>query len=150
MRNSELLTMIMDFTNVFNEFNNKAFKFIDEQLSKTGLVRTHFIILHELVGGKELSMSDLSEILHVTKPNITVLIDKLVKLDYVERVNKSQDRRVILIRLTGKGEAFIGKSSEELIESVVQLLDYLDQEDLYLVKQSTQVMKVLIAKLNKK
>lgn len=150
MQNSELLTMIMDFTNVFNEFNNKAFKFIDEQLSKTGLVRTHFIILHELVGGKELSMSDLSEILHVTKPNITVLIDKLVKLDYVERVNKNQDRRVILIRLTEKGEAFIGKSSEELIKSVVQLLDYLDKEDLDLVKQTTQVMKVLIAKLNKK
>ncbi|QOX65714.1 MarR family transcriptional regulator [Anoxybacterium hadale] len=150
MQNSELLSMIVDFTNVFNEFNNKAFKFIDAQLNKTGLVRTHFIILHELVGGKELSMSDLSEILHVTKPNITVLIDKLVKLDYVERVNNSQDRRVILIRLTGKGEAFIGKSSEELIKSVVQLLDYLDQEDLDVVKQTTQAMKTLIAKLNKK
>lgn len=150
MQNSELLSMLMDFTNVFNEFNNKAFKFIDEQLNKTGLVRTHFIILHELVGGKELSMSDLSEILHVTKPNVTVLIDKLVKLDYVERVNKIQDRRVILIRLTEKGEAFIDKSSEALIKSFVQLLDYLDKEDLDLVKQTTQDMKVLIAKLNKK
>jgi DNA-binding MarR family transcriptional regulator len=142
--------MIKEFSYVFNEFNNTAFKFIDEQLNKTGLVRTHFIILHELVGGKELSMSDLSLILHVTKPNITVLVDKLVKLDYVERVHNSQDRRVIFIRLTDSGEAFIGKSSEELIKSVVQLSDYLDKEDLELVKQTTQAMKKLLAKLNKK
>ncbi len=149
MQNYEILLMIKEFSNVFNEFNNKAFKFIDEQLNKTGLVRTHFIILHELMGGKELSMSDLSEILHVTKPNITVLIDKLAKLDYVERVNKSQDRRVILIRLTDKGQTFMDKSSEELVKSVDQLLDYLDKEDLDIVKQTTQAMKKLLAKLNK-
>jgi DNA-binding MarR family transcriptional regulator len=79
-----------------------------------------------------------------------VLVDKLVKLDYVERVHNSQDRRVIFIRLTDSGEAFIGKSSEELIKSVVQLSDYLDKEDLELVKQTTQAMKKLLAKLNKK
>jgi DNA-binding MarR family transcriptional regulator len=150
VQNDEILLMIKEFSYVFNEFNSTAFKLIDEQLNKTGLVRTHFIILHELVGGKELSMSDLSWILHVTKPNITVLVDKLAKLDYVERVHDSKDRRVILIRLTDKGEDFIGKSSEELIKSVVQLLDYLDKEDLELVKQTTQAMKKLLAKLNKK
>lgn len=146
MQNDELLVIIKEFSNVFNEFNSKSLKFIDKQLNKSGLVRTHFRILHELVGGKELSMSDLSEILYVTKPNITVLIDKLVKLDYVERVNSSNDRRVYLIRLTDKGEKFIKRSAEELIKSSTHFLSNIDAEDLELIKQTTQAMKKLLCK----
>lgn len=146
MQNDELLLLIKEFSNVFNDFNSKSLKIIDKQLNKSGLVRTHFRILHELVGGKELSMSDLSKILYVTKPNITVLIDKLVKLDYVERVNSSNDRRVYLIRLTDKGEKFIKESAEELIKSSAHFLDNLDAEDLELIKQTTQAMKKLLSK----
>lgn len=146
MQNDEFLVIIKDFSNVFNEFNSKSSKFIDKQLNKSGLVRTHFRILHELVGGKELSMSDLSEILYVTKPNITVLIDKLVKLDYVARVNSNNDRRVYLIRLTDKGENFIKGSAEELKKSSAHFLSNLDAEDLELIKQTTQAMKKLLSK----
>lgn len=146
MQNDELLEIIKEFSNVFNEFNSKSLKIIDKQLNKSGLVRTHFRILHELMGGKELSMSDLSELLHVTKPNITVLIDKLVKLDFVERVNSSNDRRVYLIRLTDKGEKFIKGYSEELIKSSAHFLSSLDTEDLELIKLTTQAMKKLLSK----
>lgn len=148
MKNHELLLLIKEFSDVFNEFNSKTSKFIDMQLNKTGLVRTHFRILHELVDGKELSMSDLSVILHVTKPNITVLIDKLVKLDYVERVSSSHDRRVYFIRLTDEGKKFISKSAEELIKCSTRLFSDLDEEDLEFIKQTTQGMKKLLTKFN--
>lgn len=146
MQSDEILLMIKEFSNVFNEFNHEINKFIDVQLKKTGLVRSHFGILHELAGGKELSMSDLSELLHVTKPNVTVLIDKLVTLNYVERISSCNDRRVIFIRLTDKGELFINKSSEELIKSSTKLLDNFDEQDLELVKETTQAMKKLLLK----
>ncbi|TGE35361.1 MarR family transcriptional regulator [Desulfosporosinus fructosivorans] len=149
MQNDEILLMIKEFSNVSHEFNSKTFKFIDDQLNKTGLVRTHFRMLQELVDGKELSMSDLSEILHVTKPNITVLTDKLVKLDYVERVNSSRDRRVFLIRITDEGKKFMNKSAEELIKSSARFFGNLDDEDLELIKQTTQAMKKLLSKFNK-
>lgn len=149
VQNDEILFMIKEFTNTFQDFNNRTLKFIDDQLNKTGLVRTHFEILNALAGGKDLSMSDLSEILHVTKPNITVLIDKLVKQGYVERVSRGNDRRVILVRLTDEGEKFVRKSSEELIQSSAQLLDYLDEEDLELIKETTQAMKKLLLKFDK-
>lgn len=147
MQQSETLVLIKEFSNVIQEFNHKAFKFVNEQLNKTGLVRTHFDILHELIGGKELSMSELSGILHVTKPNITVLIDKLVKLDYVERVNSHHDRRVILIRLTRRGEIFANDLAEVLMMSSMQLLDRLSEEDLELLKQTTENMKKLLPRL---
>lgn len=149
MQNDEMLLMIKEFSNVFNEFYHETNKFIDAQLKKTGLVRTHFGILHELAGGKELSMSDLSELLHVTKPNVTVLIDKLVTLNYVERISSNNDRRVIFIRITEKGKIFINKSSEALIKSSAKLLDNFDEQDLELVKEATQTMRKLLLKFNK-
>lgn len=149
MQSDEILLMIKDFSNVFNEFYHETNKFIDVHLNNTGLVRTHFGILHELAGGKELSMSDLSEFLHVTKPNVTVLIEKLVTLNYVERISSSNDRRVIFIRLTDKGENFIKKSSDELIKSSAKLFGNFDEQDLELVKEATQAMKKLLLKFNK-
>ncbi|MRN53941.1 MarR family transcriptional regulator [Paenibacillus sp. LC-T2] len=143
-----MLLMIKEFSNVLHELNSKIIKFVDEQLNTTGLVRTHFGILHELADGKERSMSDLSKILHVTKPNITVLIDKLVKLDYVERVNSSNDRRVSLIRLTDAGQRLINKTAETLINSSSEILKTLDDEDRELIKQTTQAMKKLLTKFN--
>lgn len=148
MQSDEILVMLKEFSNVFHKFNSKSFKFIDDELNKTGLVRTHFMILHELVDGKEITMSNLSEVLHVTKPNITVLIDKLVKLDYVERVNIIRDRRIFLIRLTVEGKKFLNESAEELIKSSSHLLSRLDYEDLELIKQTTQAMKKLSSKFN--
>lgn len=150
MQNDEILLILKEFSNVLHEFNSKTFKFIDEKLNKTGLVRTHFVILHELIDGKELSMSDLSEILHVTKPNITVLIDKLVKLHYVERVTSSRDRRIFLIRLTDEGKSFFKKTTEGLIKSSARLLGNLDDEDLELINQTTQAMRKLSSKFNKR
>ncbi|AQS05943.1 MarR family winged helix-turn-helix transcriptional regulator [Clostridium beijerinckii] len=149
MQNDEMLLMIREFSNVLNEFNSKAFKFIDEQLNKTGLGRTHFGILHALVDGKELPMSDLSEILHVTKPNITVLIDKLTKMNYVERISSSSDRRVFLIRLTDEGKNFLDESAAELIKSSISILNNLTNEDVGLIKQTTQTLKNLMIKFNK-
>lgn len=140
--------MIKEFSNVLHELNSKIIKFVDEQLNTTGLVRTHFGILHELADGKERSMSDLSKILLVTKPNITVLIDKLVKLDYVERVNSSNDRRVSLIRLTDAGQRLINKTAETLINSSSEILKTLDNEDRELIEQTTQAMKKLLTKFN--
>jgi DNA-binding MarR family transcriptional regulator len=144
-----MLQIIKEFSNVFHEFNSKTFKFIDEQLNKTGLVRTHFRILQELAEGKELSMSDLSKILQVTKPNITGLTDKLVKMNYVERVSSSSDRRVFLIRLTDEGKGFLNKTVEELIGASARLFNNLEEEDKELIKQTTQSMKRLLFIFNK-
>lgn len=148
MHSDKILLIILEFSNVFNEFNHLVSRYIDAQLNKTGLGRTHFGILHELVGEKEKTMSELSDILHVTKPNITVLVDKLVKLNYVERVNSSHDRRVILIRLTKKGDDFVNVVSEELKKSSIRLLNRFNEEDLELVRETSGAIKKLLSKFN--
>lgn len=59
----------------------------------------------EAVGIREpRNMSAVSKDLSVTVGTLTIAINSLVKKGYVKRVRSEEDRRVVLISLTSKGE----------------------------------------------
>ena len=51
-------------------------------------------------------MKDIADKIHRTKPTVTVLINKLEKLNYIKREKSPKDSRVTYIHLTAKGEEF--------------------------------------------
>lgn len=63
-----------------------------------------FDVLSELErAGDPLTMSQLSKELMVSNGNVTGVIDRLEKIDYVRRVRAEHDRRIQYIELTSKG-----------------------------------------------
>ncbi|WP_328051133.1 MarR family transcriptional regulator [Neobacillus cucumis] len=68
-----------------------------------GIAPSHGDILVCLYDKNGLSVKELAEKIHRTQPTVTVLIDKLQKLGYVERIKSWEDSRVTLIKLTKKG-----------------------------------------------
>lgn len=84
----------------------------------------------EAIGVEEpRNMSSVAKSLSVTVGTLTISVNSLVKKGYVSRVRSSEDRRVVLISLTEKGEkAFYHhkKFHEAMISS---LLKDLNQEE---------------------
>ena len=75
-------------------------------------------------------MRELARKLGGSFSNATVLVDRLVDRGLVERLPDPDDRRVVLVRATGEGQALIEQlvtSWRALSESV---LDVMDAEDL--------------------
>ena len=72
---------------------------------------------------------DLANVLNLAPPTITPLINNLVKQAYVERVRSEADRRVVYIRLTGKGMTFLDKSERHFNAGVHALVNHLGIED---------------------
>ncbi len=75
-------------------------------------------------------MRELARKLGGSFSNATVLVDRLVDRGLVERLMDPDDRRVVLVRATGEGQALIEQlvtSWRALSESV---LDAMDAEDL--------------------
>ncbi|WP_419881517.1 MarR family winged helix-turn-helix transcriptional regulator [Peribacillus sp. B-H-3] len=68
-----------------------------------GISPSHGDILVCLYEKNGLSVKELVKKIHRTQPTVTVLIDKLQKLGYVERIKSWEDSRVTLINLTEKG-----------------------------------------------
>ena len=71
------------------------------------LNRPHFAIMGILYERNSTRVTELAKILAVTKPQMTFLVDHLVKMEVVERHTDSSDRRVINLVLSEKGRALL-------------------------------------------
>ena len=148
MTDNGMENLINDMHLVVHALLRKAYGKIDEYLKPYGLVRSHLVILHALMNGKEFTMSELSEKLQVTKQNITVLIDKLEKLGLVHRVSSEQDRRVFLIQLSKEGQEFLNKHAQKLRNAFAEAFNKFDAEDLQSFKDAITALKNLLSKLD--
>ncbi len=85
--------------------------YISRHMDKYGLSATAFNVLMILsrCEDKGCPMHELSELLLVTRANITGLVDSLEKKGLVERNNVAGDRRMRLARITKAGEELLEK-----------------------------------------
>ena len=81
----------------------------------------------EAIGKEEpKNMSAIAKRLSVTVGTLTIAIDNLVKKGYVNRVRSEEDRRVVLISLSEKGEKAFDhhkRFHEEMVEATLQDLN---------------------------
>lgn len=59
--------------------------------------------LQVIIRLKNPSLSELAKVLELTKPTVTVLVDKLVEKGYVRRVKSDKDRRSMHLHIDKKG-----------------------------------------------
>jgi MarR family transcriptional regulator, organic hydroperoxide resistance regulator len=114
--------------------SSNARKIIVSELAKQGvtdIVPSHGSILHLLYIRKEVTMKEIADYVHKTKPTITVLVNKLEKLGYVVREKSDEDNRVSYIKLTEKGhklKPIFEKVSDYLNDKVYKNLDEKESE----------------------
>ena len=98
-----------EMLSLVSKIHEKGNRFIIEELKNNGakgLVPSHGDILVCLYKNGKMTMKDIADSIHRTKPTVTVIIDKLEKLGYLKRVASDEDSRSTNIVLTQKGEDF--------------------------------------------
>ncbi|MBD8498063.1 MarR family winged helix-turn-helix transcriptional regulator [Paenibacillus arenosi] len=83
----------------------------------------------QLEGEQAMRVSDISQLLHVTSPTITQIINRLEESGWVERYMDPEDRRVVRVKLTSEGEQVAAQAKKRFMESFNGLLDHLGLED---------------------
>lgn len=94
---------------LISKIHEKGNRFIIEELKNNGvegLVPSHGDILVCLYKNNKMTMKDIANCIHRTKPTVTVLVDKLEKLGYLKRAASDKDSRSTYVILTQKGEYF--------------------------------------------
>lgn len=61
-------------------------------------------VIHAIGVGEKKNMSTVARALSVTVGTLTIAINNLVKKGYVQRIRSDEDRRVVLVSLSPKGE----------------------------------------------
>ena len=130
---------------LISRIREKANSFILRKLARrglAGLAPSHGDILYLLLHEDTLNMSDIAARIHRRKPTVTVLVDKLIQLGYVEKRVDPLDERVHLISLTEQGHALkpeIMKISTDLLNQVYKGFS----------EEEQKILMMLLSKIHK-
>jgi len=89
-----------------------------------------FHILIQLKNKHALSMTEVSRKLGIPKPNVTVLVDKLIEKKLIERISDKQDRRIVMIKLTKKGLDFLEATRNTYHRQITNKLQLIPEKEL--------------------
>ena len=103
MNDREILQQaIALISRLMGEMEAEAF----EQEGFSNLSMRQLLYLETIAQMERPTFSELADKLDVTKPSVTALVKKLIKMGYVKKVQSQEDLRVYHIVLTTKGEQF--------------------------------------------
>jgi DNA-binding MarR family transcriptional regulator len=86
----------------------------------------------------EVTFSRLAEITRNSKPTITEMINKFVRMECVYRERCSDDGRILYIRLTDKGQKIAKAEHSALRQVIEQMMDSLDEHEMDLLIEILQ------------
>ncbi|NLI93864.1 MAG: MarR family transcriptional regulator [Peptococcaceae bacterium] len=107
----------------------------DDRFQDLSITEIHVI---EAIGiGQERNMSSVARDLDITIGTLTIAINNLLRKQYVNRTRSDEDRRIVLISLTEKGESAYRQHSQFHDEMIKTTISKLSEDE----------MKVLISAL---
>ena len=117
--------------NIFKT-NNLLSRAMSKHLSEFELtISQHSVLACLKANAKEgLALNALGELLSLSSPNITNVVDRLEEKGLVVRTDHGSDRRVKIIRLTPKGEELEGRVFDVHGQRIESMLDHLRGQDL--------------------
>jgi DNA-binding MarR family transcriptional regulator len=87
--------------------------FRDRSLSQLGLTASQFLALSALAEAEQaLTMSQLAERLHMSRPGLSYLVERLVEAGLAERSYDPHDRRVVAVSVTPQGRVLVAQFTQ--------------------------------------
>ena len=130
-KNQETEQIINELMEISYKLREVMFK-LNPTIFKSELTLTQLIALQYIAHTPNITLKDLADKLVIAQSSASELVDRLVKLKYVDRKISQEDRRKIVLSLTSKGQKFIEKHIEEnknLFKNLISKLSLEEQRD---------------------
>ena len=115
------------------EFYDKLSSWENETVRDSGITLQQAHTLEVIGSNKEIRMKEITQRLGIATGTLTVMIDRLTKLDLVRRVVNTNDKRSYYIELTNKGQTLYKEHSnhhEMLVTELAHDLSDAERETL--------------------
>lgn len=118
-----------------NDIDKKTLKIAAEH----DLTFSQFMVLEALYSKGDMTVGEVREKILSSVGTISVIVNNLVKMNYIERLPYEMDRRVCILRLTKEGRNVISKVIPKNEAMIVDSMKELTKEEkdklLYLLKK---------------
>ncbi len=137
------LTTWVKLARAFSSFNKRSI----ENIRKFGLTQPQFAVI-EIIGHLgPLKVGEICNKMLVSGGNMTLVLDNIAKLGYIERVHSLEDRRAILIQLTQKGKDLFDNVFNSHAEHVTKLMSVLTIEEQKTLGELLKKLGLMVGKL---
>ena len=123
----KIIDIVADLSNMIGLMEENA----KEQFNLSGLTLTQMHYLETINSLDNPNITELASALKLSKPTVTVAIDKLIEKEFVYKVRSDEDRRSAHLHLTEKGK-LINQMHDYahncISESIVRKLNSQEQE----------------------
>ena len=115
----ELVTVLDELTTKMSDIIKKHKEQAISREALSQITYSQFILIHAIDASKKATVTELANVLSVTKPTLTAAVKNLIKLGLVERTPSETDKRVFYLSLTEKGES-IGRAEREAFGECIE------------------------------
>lgn len=144
-----------EFISNFRGIHPRFTRFYNHILTKANLTLAQYALLSQLLQKETMSMTEISEKLHVSKPAVTNLVDRLEESNCLKRIRHPNDRRIFLIKIQPKGQKVVHDMQVILLNMILKAFDQFSDDERktinrFHVSLSNSVDNFFIEKSNKK
>ena len=121
-----------DFTTIYELVgqmiqSHKEALFSERELSQLSPRQIYYLkCIHQL---KSPTLSQLARCVNITRPSVTVIIQHLLDMGYIEKHQSLKDLRVFTVKLTPKGERMARVDEEAVLEFCSQMRSVLSESE---------------------
>lgn len=134
------------FTRYFREVQLNFSRLYTTILIRVGLTLPQYALLNQLAALGAVPMTSISKKLHISKPAVTNLVDRLEQNRCLKRRAHPKDRRIYLLQIQPKGEKIVHKIQTQVLVILLQTLAQFSTSD---KKTITHFYKLLSYKMEK-
>ncbi|YCM44478.1 MarR family transcriptional regulator [Verrucomicrobiaceae bacterium 227] len=102
---------------------------LSSELNRGNLSFPQFFLLTYLSSEDYLTMSAIAKKMGHSTAAATGLVDRLEKLNFVERVHAAEDRRKIMVRITGEGSQIVATMRGHIAAELSTIMADMDDQD---------------------
>lgn len=126
--------LIHEAVRKFNSLGNECNLKLSDSLGMSELQLNQLHYLKIIDRTVDISFGEFAEILKVTKPSVTEIVNKLIKQNVVEKAQCTRDKRKYYIKLTEKGRNIARLpflAEQRVVDIIINALDD-DEIDLFI------------------
>ena len=136
------LTTWVKLARAFSSFNKRSI----ESIRTFGLTQPQFAVIEVIGHLGPLKVGEICNKMLVSGGNMTLVLDNIEKLGFVERVHSHEDRRAILIQLTQKGKNLFDDVFNSHAEHITKLMSVLTVEEQKTLGELLKKLGLMVSK----
>lgn len=122
--------------------NNK----INNKVKERGLTQSQVTVIKFVGHFKKITITELSDYMSIKKSTCSGIVDRLEKMEVLERVKDENDKRITYIMFSEKGQVLSNEIKEDINGYFKEIFNNISEEDLILIENNLEKLSNLIQK----